>query len=241
MLGALTNQQYDTAFELECKNTYPYVDQFENQCGWILDKTRMENAARVLACPVKVNPPCWQHGRIIYSMLWRYLSQVTFQNLLVLDVGTAKGFSALCAQWALDDAGRNGKVISVDVIHPVAREKRNTVAEIDGLKTLYEIIEPWPEAKKIEFYQSTGVKWISANIADRINFAFLDGKHTQEMVQVELHMLWLRQYIGDIVILDDVQIPGVAAAMRAASKRYRFRTITAVPKKRIYAIGERLP
>ncbi len=229
---------YDRAFETERKNNYPHVSYYEEHHGFAINKDKLENAARYLACPLKVNPPCWQHGRIIYTTLRSYFARQVSDDFTLLDVGTAKGFSALCALWALHGAQRAGIVSSVDVIDPEERTFRNTVLDTNGPKTLHEMLVSWPEASSIKFSQKTGVDWIRDHTG-RVHFAFLDGKHTEQVVRLELMLLTPRQERGDIVILDDVQIPGVAKAMSLLTKSYRFQTIVAIPGKRAYAVGEK--
>jgi hypothetical protein len=71
--GTATACAYQDAFELERQQAYPVVDAFEARMGYALAKDRYEAAARVLACPVKRNPPNWHHGRIIYAAARKYL------------------------------------------------------------------------------------------------------------------------------------------------------------------------
>lgn len=158
----LTRSDYDVAFEAELGEVYPVVDALELRHGYGLVRDRLDAAARVLACPVKTNPPNWQHGRVIYAVTRAYLEGATHDVTLV-DVGTAKGFSALCLLWAMQDAGCRGRVISVDVIDPMARVRRNTVAEVDGYRTLAETLAPWPESQAIEFRQQTGVDLLESD------------------------------------------------------------------------------
>src|SRR6185369_15064920 len=100
MKELITRRQYDKAFIEERMSEYPMIDDYEKSCGFALNRHKLEEAARVLACPVKKNPPNWQHGRVIYSTLRSYMTETTCVNPLhILDVGTAKGFSALCALW----------------------------------------------------------------------------------------------------------------------------------------------
>lgn len=234
---------FDLAFELEREHTYPAVDDFERRMGAALDRAKLETAARVLACPVKKNPPNWQHGRVIYAAAYRALTNAMYSGVppspvLLLDVGTAKGFSALCLTWALHDAGIPGHVVSVDVIDPEARVSRNTVAEVDGFKTLREILAPWPESRAIEFVCSTGRAWL-ANQNQRIHVAFVDGKHTYDAVSWEAALIAARQQTGDFIIFDDVQIDGVARAVKTLST-YFLECVVAIPGQREYAIARRV-
>ena len=226
---------YDLAFHRECQQEYPAVYGVELLYGYALDSERYLPAAQVLACPLKVNSPNWQHGRVLYALTRKYLEGAT-GPVQLLDVGTAKGYSALCLLWALTDAKVHGRVTSVDVIDPLSREKRNTVAEVDGLKTLSEILAPWPEAQKIDFLQSTGQKWLVAH-PGRVHVAFVDGKHTYEAVSWEAALLSERQQSGDLVMFDDVQVPAVDRAVMELSS-YTVSYVDVLPNRR-YAIARR--
>lgn len=230
-------EAYQSAWELEREHAYPMIHAFENECGHAMARGRLEGMARVLACPVKSNPPNWQHGRVIYALTRRYLTAYGGGPLSILDIGTAKGFSALCFKSALDDAGASGHIVSVDVLDPSARVRRNTVAEVDGFKTLYETIAPWCEPGQIEFRQQTGTDALVSS-KDRIHLAFVDGKHSYEAVYEETRLLAARQYGGDIALFDDTQIDGVARAVQGADRLYDFRYLQPLQHRR-YAIGVR--
>lgn len=231
----LTAADYAEVFTHERARDYPVVDAFEARMGHALDPERLLAAARVLACPVKANPPNWQHGRVVYAAARRYLDGRR-GRVMMLDIGTAKGFSALCALWAMQDAKVSGNLVSVDVIDPMSRERRNTVAEVDGLKTLTEILAPWPETSAITFLQSTGIDYLH-KYSGRIEFAFVDGKHTAEVVWKEALLLAERQQRGDFVVFDDVHIPEIRAALASLSM-YDVEWLSPLPK-RAYLIARR--
>jgi predicted O-methyltransferase YrrM len=238
--GTATACAYQDAFELERQQVYPVVDAFEARMGYALAKDRYEAAARVLACPVKRNPPNWQHGRIVYAAVRRYLVLAS-SPVTLLDIGTAKGYSALCLQWALLDMGEGGivgQVHSVDVIDPTVRAVRNTVAEVDGLKTLAETLAPWPEAQAISFECKTGLQWLSEHRTERVHVAFIDGKHTGPVVLSEGELLATMQQPGDLAIFDDVHLEEVGSAVRILGKHYDTEVIQVMPK-RAYAVGVR--
>lgn len=224
---------YDRAFEEEKAHVYPAIDLFEQLYGYALDEGRLLSAARVLACPLKVNPPNWQHGRLIYTLLRSYMAEY-HGPAVVLDIGTAKGFSALCALWALMDDGKGGKVASVDVINPFEYAFRNSVLEVGGPKVLADYLAPWPESRLISFYCSTGADWIMG-FSHRINFAFVDGKHSFEQVSLEASLLSKRQSAGDAILFDDVQIQGVAKAVDRLAG-YRVEMIS-LNERRRYALA----
>jgi predicted O-methyltransferase YrrM len=229
--------EYARIFAEECAQTYPAVDAFEQAMGYAIDRSKLESAARVLACPLKTNPPNWQHGRVLYAVARQYFESLPKETWIsTLDIGTAKAFSALCVQWALNDSGRQGQVVSVDVINPRGVQSRNTVAELDGPVTLYQILEPWPEADSIEFCHCTGIDYLRQGFSRR-HFAFVDGKHSGEVVAQEAALLAKRQEPGDLVVFDDVHIPDVAKAV-AETKGYDLTYLTAKPGRQ-YAIARR--
>lgn len=231
--------RYTRAFEAERRCTYPVLDRLEQEFGYAVNRTRMEDAARVLACPVKRNPPNWQHGRVIYALLRRLASSYE-GKMHVVDVGTAKGYSALVARWALDDAGKRDSVVaSVDVIDPTARIYRNTIAEADGPLTLAETLTPWREdAARVWFCCARGADWLRHNWdAARLPFAFVDGKHTYDAVREESEVVSTRQKSGDVMLFDDAHIPQIERAIEAL-RGYRKTRIDVLPH-RAYVIAVR--
>lgn len=230
-------EEYRRAWEQERDVLYPEIDAFENDCKYAVSRSRLESAARVLACPVKANPPNWQHGRVIYAMTRRYLEGYGHGPVSILDIGTAKGFSALCFKWAVSDASAAAHIVSVDVLEPTAKVKRNTVAEVDGFKTLHETIAPWLEPGQVEFRCQTGVDALVSS-KDRLHLAFVDGRHSYEAVYEETRLLAARQYAGDLALFDDTHIEGVARAVQGADRLYDFRYIQPLQNRR-YALGVR--
>jgi predicted O-methyltransferase YrrM len=233
--------RYAAAFAQARALRYPELDALEAKLGYAIDRDWLDEAGRVLCCPIKSAPPHWQHGRLIYAVAREFLKGKPSGCWSFLDIGTAKGFSALCLQKALNDhAGAQvlSGVTSVDVMPPAARCYRNTVAELDGtgLKTLAEILAPFPEAEGITFLESTGIDWLKG-YAGQIDLAFVDGKHTGEVVRQEGKLLAKRQEAGDVVIFDDCQMPPVSQAVASLGEWYRIEYVKAEPRE--YAIGRR--
>jgi len=229
-----TIDQYKAAFRLEQTVKYPSVDQIvERYGGHELDYKFVLEAASVLACPVKKNPPNWQHGRVIYAVLRSYVEKMKNQSLFMcLDIGTAKGYSALCAARALKDAGRAGLVWSVDVLDPMLKTKRNSIADVTrGPTTVRQLISGWTDlSHMITLEACSGVEWLKRS-QDRVHFAFIDGKHSYEAVSEELRLLAKRQQKDDVVIADDLQVPGVEKAV-AECGSYRAAIVPVLPNRR---------
>lgn len=230
-----TVADYQAAFDAECGQAYPMIDAFEARAGVAIDVGRLRAAAYLLACPLKVHPPNWQHGRVLYAAAVQHFEAYR-GHALVLDIGTAKGFSALCLQWALRDVGVTGHVVSVDVIDPCSRVTRNTVAELGAPLTLFELLRPWPEAATITFRHMTGIDFL-LGYQGRIDCAFIDGKHTGAVVAQEGLLLAERQQPGDLAIFDDVHLKDVRQAV-SDLRAYNLEWISASPL-RAYAVGRR--
>ena len=232
-----TREAYQSIFEAARALEYPDVTAFELRCGYALDRPRLEAAARVLACPLKLHPPHWQHGRVIYAAARKYFDTAQAVGSM-LDIGTAKGFSALCLTWALIDSDSAAEGIhSIDVIAPLSTVSRNTVADLDGAQTLAQILKPWPEAGRIQFAQSTGVEYLKRWSGVRWMVAFVDGKHDAHVVRQEGKLLARGQARGDLAIFDDCQISGVNQAVVTLEEFWQFERVQAGPRE--YAIGWR--
>lgn len=238
MAGGGVTDAYYKAYTDEKAVAYPMVDAFEHRMGFSIDRDRLDAAACILACPLKAHPPNWQHGRVLYAAVrryWRTAHDIT-EPVRMLDIGTAKGFSALVLTWAAIDAGVDARVTSLDVVDPDARVHRNSIAEQGGLKTVREFLAAWPEADGIEFLQQSGAVWLS-NYSGRIHVAFVDGKHTYEAVKREADLLTMAQRPGDLILFDDVQVPGVWAAVEEL-KAYQVEYLEVLPHRE-YAIARR--
>lgn len=230
-----TRADYDAAFERERAMAYPAIDNFEQRMGFAVDRARLEAAARVLACPVKRNPPSWQHGRVIYAAARRYLTRRGMETSLFLDIGTAKGFSAVVMAWAIADSGASGYIESFDVVDPNARQRRNSVADLDDpLKTVWQLTRPFVLLSP--YFGCSGSAAKEAR-GDRIHFAFVDGKHTFEAVTADAAGIKARQQPGDVIIFDDLQIPGVDDAVGNLSG-YTIERLACKPERQ-YAIATR--
>lgn len=232
----ITSAQYGDIFRREQAQVYPMVDAYCARVGYPVQPAFVEPYARVLSCPWKAAPPNWQHGRVLYAITRAYLARCGQDDVTTLDIGTAKGYSALMVTLACLHSGVTSDAYSVDVLSPTARARRNTVAEVDGLQTLAEILAEFPEAAGIQFKEATGIDWLTRHSA-RVHVAFVDGKHDGDVVLKEGQMLTDRQKPGDVAMFDDVHIPALA---RAVSKlnRYEFEYLQVLPGRK-YAIGVR--
>lgn len=242
----LKRSEYDSIFKTEQSHSYPIVDMYERMHGHAIDRQKLESMARTLACPLKVNAPNWQHGRVLYTTLRSFLDKFEPTPGIIstfLDVGTAKGFSACVMSHAIADAKKVfAQIISIDVINPNVRVPRNSVAEVDGLHSIVEFVNGHLVENDFvgtEFLGGGSTDWLkrAVKMGHRIPFAFIDGKHTYEQVNFEGLALTALQKPGDVILFDDCQIEPVGRAVKGLEK-YDVRYIDIGP--RIYAVAVRL-
>lgn len=245
MKKTATASQYLEAFSNERENVYPAIDSIEEQLGYAMDKTVLNNIARVLACPVKVNPPNWQHGRLLYAHARSYLANTQrVEAPVFVDIGTAKGFSAVVMALAMLDSGcTTGKVHSVDVIDPLHAVVRNSIAEVaNGPLPLQKYLDLCVEKAVCDYISFTGggsQELAKALAGMHVGFAFIDGKHSKVAVASEIAWLSSMQTIGDVVIFDDAQVPEVFAGIKETPRNYEVAYVK-LNELRSYAIARRV-
>ncbi|MCC7017772.1 MAG: hypothetical protein IT564_11285, partial [Rhodospirillales bacterium] len=131
-------------------------------------------------------------------------------------------------------------IVSIDAVEPDALIRRNSVAEIDGLKTVYGFIAGCvASGVGITFLGGGSSVWLERAIDMNrvVPFAFIDGKHTTQQVRYEARALSQLQRTGDMVIFDDCQLMPVAAAVGELTT-YDVRYIDI--GCRVYAVATRL-
>ena len=150
--------------------------------------------------------------------------------LVVLDVGTARGFSALTMARAMLDGELEGRVYSVDVIgHHEPLNWHGTKQEADEPLAGVEISrsEIWRRWFPDEGSMVTTINGKSSEVLSNwehglIDCAFLDGSHTYEDVKGELAALDSLMADRGVIVVDDFHL-GVSVV------RVRSRVLNAVP------------
>lgn len=234
-----TVEAYEAAFDKERQLEYPEIDAFETELGYAIDREVLEAAARVLACPVKVNPPSWQHGRVLYAVASKMLAEG--RTGLFVDVGTAKGFSACMLAHAVVAAGRRDvRVVSIDIVDPSSKVLRNTVEEVERGEPLsvYDVVNGFLPDANVVFTGGGSIPNLRRMMLrkEHVMLAFVDGKHSYPAVLSDLELLRQMQEPGDVLVFDDLQLPPVAQAVKRAEAMYDLREISAGPR-RTYAVA----
>lgn len=198
---------------------YPEIDDFERQCGFAIDQEWLNHLALHTQVVVKKSPLCYAHGRILYSALCKFLKTLDSNHSVnIIETGTARGFSGLCMAKALNDMGRYGSVVTIDILPHRIPIYWNCIDDLDRKKTRQELLAPWRTLveKYLVFVQGDSKFLLPKLAIDRVHLAFLDGAHTKEDVLFEFDQISSSQRQGDLIIFDDYtidQFPGIVAAV----------------------------
>ena len=202
---------------IACEKSYPEVDVIEDQLGFSIDKTWLEDLALHTQVVKKESILNYQHGRLLYTLLRNYIATNQLDYVTVLETGTARGFSALCMAKALYDAEMPGKIITIDVLPHNTPFYWNCIDDHEGPKSRNDLLAPWSQLLKyIVFIEGDTVEMMRKVGLDRVNFAFLDAQHLRENVHSEYQSIKKSQQKGDMIFFDDYTpelFPGVVLAV----------------------------
>ena len=171
-----------------------------------------------------------EHGLLLYKLVLG--SCRGGQPVVVLDVGTARGFSAITMARAMLDGELEGRVYSVDVIgHDEPLNWHGTKQDADeplaGVKiSRSEIWGRWfaEESGLVTTVCGKSTEVLRGWRHGPIDCAFLDGSHEYEDVRDELEALDSLMAEGGVIVVDDFHL-GVTVM------RVRSRLLNAVPRR----------
>ena len=237
---------YQTLYDEAVVRSYPQMDAYLQGRPHAIDRDWMNALAlhtQVVVKPSRIN---FQHGRLLYALLRDRLDALPADaHATVLETGTSRGFSIICMARAMADAGRDGKLVTFDIIGHHRRHFWNCIDDADGPKTRAELLEPWAEYRdRVVFVAGDSKQTLPTVALSRIHFAFLDGAHTEQDVLDEFAHVQPRQQPGDVIVFDDVTesaFPGIVAAMKTIEARGDYAVeYLSVDENRGYAIAQRL-
>ena len=199
---------------------YRDVEEYEKQMGHAVPTKWLEELALQTQIVVKRSPLCYAHGRVLYSALANYLSGCDEDPVVIVDIGTARGFSALCMAKVLEDKNTPGTVITFDVLPHKEPMYWNCLADVNGPQTRVSLLRPWAELveKYIIFYQGDVDIFLPVFGIGRINFAFVDGGHAYNNVIFEGEHISQSQKTGDMIVFDDYSVDKFPRVVRAVNE-----------------------
>lgn len=172
-----------------------------------------------------------EHGLLLYDLACR--ASENEPHVIALDVGTARGFSALAMSRAIEGADVSGIVYSIDTIghdevvgwHGPKHHAEDPLASEQISRA--EIWERWfpNEFSSVDVVTGRSVdvlrNWEHGSIA----IAFLDGSHTYDDVSLELAMLDGRMARNGVVVVDDYHIGEVVGRVRSRLVNFLARLV----------------
>lgn len=201
--------------------TYNYgtiLDEIKNKFGYLHNKDEMDDIGLKLQISIKKSRPMYLHGYVISSALHHYLINNNYNDIKILETGTARGFSSIIMARIMEMHNIQGTIHTLDYV-----DKFDNCLKASQLKrsvSLNECVEEWKPLvdKYIVFEKGDSNKKLLdlSNQISRINFAFLDGAHYYNDLTNELKFVEQRQNVGDIIICDDytqTQFPEIVRAV----------------------------
>lgn len=227
------------------RQAYPVVDRYEEECGAAIDAEWFQQLALLTQVAIKRSELCYQHGRLLYSTLARYVRQRAHDHLTIVETGTARGFSALCMARALDDAGATGKIVSFDVLPHDVAILWNCLRDADGPRTRAELLRDYSGLMEryLLFHRGDTAVELAKMSFPRVHVAFFDSVHHYRHLMAEFGSIRDRQAAGDILFFDDYTpdtYPGVVKAADEICLAYGYaRTVVTANAHRRYLIAEK--
>ena len=237
---------YLEIWEKAKKQTYPVVDQFEKETSLALDLHWFHELALHTQVVIKESDICYQHGRLLYTFLSHYLQKNSFGSVNVLETGTARGFSSLCMAKALEDRGKEGKIVTLDPLPHHVKMYWNCIDDNEGEQSRAQLLANYSKLinRYICFLEGKSRNLLNNFELPRIHFAFLDGSHDYEDVKFEISYIIPRQEKGDIIFFDDFQqshFPGIVKAVKEFELQGHYGVkVVSLSDQRGYAIAEKL-
>lgn len=229
------------------KNESHMIKKFELNTGYSINKKWINKLALHTQIVKKESKLNYEHGRLVYSCLRNYLKD--FENkkesVMILETGTARGFSSLCMSKALEDSCINGKIVTLDCLPHNEKMFWNCIDDLEGKKTRAELLQPWKKLLNNIIFLQCWTKDALPNLGfQRINFAFLDAQHSYKSVMSEFFYVSKYQKIGDVIVFDDVtekKFPGIVKAVNQISSDGNYEIKNYIENEdRGYAIAKKI-
>lgn len=211
---------------LQMKNTR-FISEIKEYFGEVLLDTEIDFIDRLAfytQLPQKKTEINWHHGYLLSLIIKKLIE--TNNNLMVLDIGTARGFSSICMLNSIKQSMGFGKIITIDVLPNRAKIFWNTINDAKKRSRL-ELIQNYTELINgdIIFFNGTSKMAFSSLDIVSINFAFVDGSHYYRDVLFDLGWVAKRLTKNGYILCDDYDenFPGVIRAVKETCSTYNFK------------------
>jgi predicted O-methyltransferase YrrM len=224
---------------------YIEIETFEKKCGYALDVKWLDKLAMHTQIVIKKSPLCYAHGRVLYSAIAHWLSINQYQNINIVETGTARGFSSVCMAKALDDFGVSGSILTFDLLPSKDSIYWNCIDDNDSKSSRFELLNRWRYLvdKYIIFIQGDARVMLPRIGVGRVHLAYLDGSHKYEDVFFEFQQIYKFQISGDMIIFDDYsesRFPGLVRAVDEICCKYGYdKVVLTASNDRGYVLATR--
>ena len=186
-----------------------------------------------------------EHGLLLYELVHRPDHE---RPLVILDIGTARGFSAITMARALLDANLDGMVYSIDVTDHHSQlvwhgEKNEPTEPLAGLSiSRSEVWSRWfgEEASRVTPICGQSHEVLENWSTGPVDVAFIDGEHTHEAVKRDLVVLDHLMTPTGVIVLDDFHTGVSMGAFRSRPVNGAVRLIGRAAKHVWPSMRERL-
>lgn len=196
-----------------------------------------------------ITPPDWYpearsylRGNVDHGKFGLYLYEFILNRTdisTVLNIGTARGHSAVCAAKALEEANRKGVVHTIDIIKPDQAikwhaDKHPPTDPLSGIEiTMEELVRKFhdPHNNKVPMHFHTGDSLEVLANWDREppDLVFHDGSHTYKSVITEIQMTTSMGESLPVSVFDDCFLFNPVWEYRPFLSEYWYR-VDSVPK-----------
>ena len=144
-----SKQDYSNLYKCALEQDDEKVKEFEEKCGYLVNEKWFNNLALHTQVVIKKEDLNFFHGRLLYSLLSKYINNKKSNYLnvpfIILETGTARGFSSICLAKALIDQNCAGLVTTIDCIPHEKKILWNCIDDVTGPKTRAKLLENWDD------------------------------------------------------------------------------------------------
>jgi predicted O-methyltransferase YrrM len=237
-----TKKMYLDLYKKEIRKNYKKIDNYLKKNRRI-DVNFINNLALLTQISLNKNEINFQHGKIIYSELGKYLiNNKKIKKFIICEIGTGKGFSSIVMSKAIYDYKAKASIYSLDIIPHNLKIYWNSISDhLLGKISRSNLLNEYKKfLVNINYINKQSENFFKNLPLKRLHFAFIDGDHDYNAAKKDYLSIKSRQQSGDVIIFDDYTpglFPGVVKLVKEITKSKIYKTkIIFSSKQRGYAL-----